>query len=129
MNPTTVTLTVVEGQLVGKEYEFHEPAAYVIGRAEECYPRLPDDFWHKDISRHHCLLTVHLPDVWVQDLGSKNGTFVNGQKIGQRPSRLTEEDGACHAAERHPLADGDEIALGHHTVLRVGVRVLEDAGV
>ena len=51
MSPLTVTLTVANGPLVGQAYEFREPAVYVVGRAAECYPRLPDELPYKDISR------------------------------------------------------------------------------
>src|SRR3954464_12590688 len=113
MNPTTVTLTVVQGPLAGTQYEFDEPAVYVLGRADECYPRLPDDFQHKDISRHHCLLSVNPPEVWVQDLGSRNGTYVNGRKIGQR-IHAVQGDGpvALNTSSRERLQDGDELGLG-----------------
>jgi len=124
----SVMLTLQGGSLDGTEYEFHEPAVCVIGRAEECCLRLPDALEYKDVSRHHCLLSLNPPEVWIQDLGSKNGTFVNGEKIGQRV-RLGAGEGAVnvHPANRRQLHDGDEIRLGHHTVLLVGVRVLQGA--
>jgi hypothetical protein len=43
MSPLTVTLTVANGPLAGQAYAFREPAVYVLGRAWECYPRLPDE--------------------------------------------------------------------------------------
>jgi len=130
MNPTAITLTIVKGPLAGQEYVFQEPAVYVLGRAEECHPRLPDDYYHKDVSRHHCLLSVNPPEMWVQDLGSKNGTYVNGKKIGQRVN-LTPgaESGGLKPSNREPLKDGDELALGGNLILRVGVHVLEEAAV
>lgn len=130
MSPTAITLTVVTGPLAGQEYVFQEPAVYVLGRAEECYPRLPDDYYHKDVSRHHCLLSVNPPEMWVQDLGSKNGTYVNGKKIGQRVQVTPGEDSAhLKPSSREPLKDGDEVALGGNMVLRVGVHVLEEVAV
>jgi len=128
MSPAIVTLTLANGPLAGLEFEFREPAVYVLGRAEECYPRLPDDYHHKDISRHHCLLSINPPEVWVQDLGSKNGTYVNGEKVGQRPRFLGgDPDAHVNPVHRHVLKDGDEISLGHYTTLRVGVHVLQEA--
>jgi pSer/pThr/pTyr-binding forkhead associated (FHA) protein len=130
MNATTVTLTVLNGPLVGHAYEFHEPAVYVLGRAEECYPRLPADVEHQDVSRHHCMLSISPPEVWIQDLGSKNGTYVNGEKIGQRPRPgIPDEAAPVSPASRHQLHDGDEIALGRHTLFRVGVHVLQEVEV
>jgi pSer/pThr/pTyr-binding forkhead associated (FHA) protein len=130
MNATTVTLTVLNGPTAGHIYEFHEPTVYVLGRAEDCYPRLPADVEHQDISRHHCMLSISPPEVWIQDLGSKNGTYVNGEKIGQRlrPGDVSEATPVSPAARRQ-LHDGDEIALGRHTLFRVGVHVLQEVEV
>jgi pSer/pThr/pTyr-binding forkhead associated (FHA) protein len=130
MNPATISLTVVKGPQVGQEYELDRPAVYVVGRAEECYPRVPDNDYFRDISRHHCMISVNPPELWVQDLGSKNGTYVNGRKIGQRVNVETEDGTApVVASGREQLKDGDEVSLGSNTVLRVGVRILEEAAV
>jgi eukaryotic-like serine/threonine-protein kinase len=82
MSPLTVTLTMANGPLAGQAYAPREPAVYVVGPAAECYPRLPDALPYKDISRHHCLLSVNLPQLRLLDLGSTNGTFVNGARLG-----------------------------------------------
>jgi hypothetical protein len=66
----TVTLTIGNGPLVGQEYEFRDAAFYVLGRAVQCYPQFPDERPYKDISRHHCLLSIQLPQVRLLDLGS-----------------------------------------------------------
>jgi pSer/pThr/pTyr-binding forkhead associated (FHA) protein len=63
--------------------------------------------------------------VRVRDLGSLNGTYVNGEKIGQRSSRkpIAQED-----ANEFPtceLKDGDEVQVGQ-SVIRVGLRVGAD---
>jgi pSer/pThr/pTyr-binding forkhead associated (FHA) protein len=130
MNPAAITLTVVKGPMVGQEYEFDHPAVYVLGRAEECYPRLPNNDCYRDISRHHCMLNVNPPELWVQDLGSKNGTYVNGKKIGQRVNvDTTDGTSPVVASGREQLKDGDEISLGSNTTLRVGVQILEEAAV
>jgi len=51
---------------------------------------------HPSVSRHHSRVSV-LPDdtILIQDLGSLNGTFVNGQQI-----------------QEHPLADQDRVTIG-----------------
>ncbi len=55
-----------------------EDARYSIGRAEENEIAFPED---DGLSRHH-LLVSRQGDGWmVEDLGSKNGTFVNGKRI------------------------------------------------
>ena len=48
-----------------------------IGRREDCDLRIPVG----DVSRKHCRLVVSADNVRVQDLGSSNGTFVNGQQV------------------------------------------------
>src|SRR5690606_37958339 len=49
--------------------------------AEDCQLRPGSDL----ISRHHCVILVDEGYVGVRDLGSKNGTFVNGDAvIGER---------------------------------------------
>ena len=47
---------------------------------------------------------------WAQDLGSMNGTHVNGAKIGQRVKPL-HEDGTMVQPPRHLLQDGDELRI------------------
>jgi len=132
----TVTLTVVNGPRAGLEYELPELGIYVVGRGEDCYPRLPNELPYKDVSRHHCLVSIHRSEVWVRDLHSRNGTYVNGEQIGQRAGLGTAAADGLTAMVTlhddptgwHPLKHGDVIALGHNTVLRVRVHVLEEVG-
>jgi pSer/pThr/pTyr-binding forkhead associated (FHA) protein len=49
----------------------------LIGRSEECDVRPLSE----EVSRRHCAVLVGPTDVWVEDQGSRNGTFVNGQRI------------------------------------------------
>jgi pSer/pThr/pTyr-binding forkhead associated (FHA) protein len=131
VSPLTVTLTVANGPLVGQAYEFHEPAVHVLGRAAECYPRLPDELPYKDISRYHCLLSVNLPELRLLDLGSTNGTFVNGARLGPGAdggAALAGEPGAltlslhAQATGWHALKDAGVTALADSAVLRVRVQ-------
>jgi pSer/pThr/pTyr-binding forkhead associated (FHA) protein len=59
----------------------------LIGRAEECDVRPLSE----EVSRRHCSIVVGPSDVWVEDLGSRNGTFVNGTRIGAK-TRVSEGD-------------------------------------
>jgi pSer/pThr/pTyr-binding forkhead associated (FHA) protein len=134
MSPLTVTLTIGNGPLVGQAYEFRDTALYVVGRAADCYPQLLNEHPYKDISRHHCLLSIQLPEVRLLDLSSTHGTFVNGAKVGQPASLDTPRLGDPLLATIdyfeptgwHPLEDGDVIALGNSTVLFVRVQVREE---
>ena len=49
----------------------HFPA--LVGRSSDCDYQIHQPL----ISRRHCLIHLRDGDIWVQDLGSLNGTFVN----------------------------------------------------
>jgi pSer/pThr/pTyr-binding forkhead associated (FHA) protein len=58
-----------------------EPGECLIGRGEECHIRTSSPW----VSRQHCLLRVTANEVFLHDLGSTNGTLVNGKRvIGER---------------------------------------------
>ncbi|MEG4535144.1 protein kinase domain-containing protein [Microcoleus sp. D2_18a_D3] len=115
-----VTLTITSGNLKGREFTFDTRTTCIIGRAKDCYPKIPDDEKHRTISRYHCLLDINPPDIRVRDFGSKNGTFVNGKKIGQREPNQTPEEAAQIQFPEYDLQGGDELTLSH-TSFRVGV--------
>jgi pSer/pThr/pTyr-binding forkhead associated (FHA) protein len=115
-----VTLTITAGNLKGKEFTFDTRTTCIIGRAKDCYPKIPDDDKHRTISRYHCLLDINPPDIRVRDFGSKNGTFVNGEKIGQREAHHTPEEAAQIQFPEYDLQGGDEFTLSD-TSFRVAV--------
>ena len=117
-----VTLTVTKGRLQGKSYSFNERNICLIGRGKECGLVLPNDQFHRTISRFHCLLDVNPPVLILRDFGSLNGTYVNGKKIGQRLPNQTPKQGARNKYPEHELQTGDFIKLGN-TVLGVEVEV------
>jgi pSer/pThr/pTyr-binding forkhead associated (FHA) protein len=51
----------------------------VIGRREDCDLRIP----LSDVSRKHCRLILNGEKIKVEDLGSSNGTYINGDRIQQ----------------------------------------------
>ena len=75
-----VTLRVLEGPYHGREFTFDHHDTFLIGRGEAAHLYLPDD---RFFSRHHCLLEIAPPRCFLRDLGSTNGTFVNGQKVSE----------------------------------------------
>lgn len=87
----SVKMKVVQGKPNGSFLEFPE-GEFVVGRGPECHVRPNSEL----ISRQHCLLRVRGAVIVVRDLGSTNGTLVNGK-------RLRDE---CE------LGDGDTIQLG-----------------
>jgi adenylate cyclase len=65
--------------------------AVVLGRGSMCEAQVS----HDTVSRHHAELAAGRDHVRVRDLGSANGTFVNGRRIAS-----------------HELRDGEEIRFG-----------------
>src|SRR5262245_64113970 len=77
MNSTKITVTV-ENSVDPKQFTFEEPARCVVGRAEDCDIQFLPQPEHANVSRHHCVLDINPPMVTIRDLGSRNGTYVNG---------------------------------------------------
>ena len=115
-----VILEVSAGPLAGQVFTFEEHETFIFGREKDCHAQLPE----KDttVSRHHFLLEANPPDARVQDLGSLNGTWVNGNKFGGRPSHMTPEEARRQLYPAVDLKDGDEIHVGK-TVFRFRVEI------
>ncbi len=63
--------------------------ALVLGRDPKCDIVVPT----RQVSRRHARVYPEGRDVWVEDLGSKNGTFVNGERLKPgKPRKLKEGD-------------------------------------
>jgi serine/threonine protein kinase len=105
--PGTVRLVVTAGPIRGQRYEFTGHDTFVFGRAPDCHARLAAS--DVSSSRHHFLLEANPPRTHLRDLGSLNGTHVNG--VRQSDVEL-----------RH----GDEIRVGA-TLIRVEIEVPADA--
>jgi two-component system, cell cycle response regulator len=89
-------LVVLQGTNVGEMHKIEGPEM-VIGRATSATVRLNDD----GISRRHCRVLSVGGQVIIEDLGSANGTVVNGEMVQ-------------HVA----LKEGDKIRLGATTTLK-----------
>ena len=95
-----VVFQIVEGPSVGTSFRFDDHRVFLLGRHPDCALGLgPDTF----VSRVHAIAEVSPPRCRIRDLDSKNGTFVNGQRI-----------------EEAELSDGDKIKIGR-TVLQVRI--------
>jgi two-component system cell cycle response regulator len=88
-------LVVLAGSNVGEMYNLQ--GSLLIGRGRDADIRIQGD----GISRGHARLKVAPDGVHFEDLGSTNGSFVNGERV-----------------ERALLQDGDKIQLGTATILR-----------
>jgi pSer/pThr/pTyr-binding forkhead associated (FHA) protein len=119
MGPKLV-LTVKNGKLAGKQFEFENRQKVVIGRGNDCKINLADDVEFLCVSRHHCLIDVAPPAVRVRDLCSRNGTHLNEMQIG-RPSAWHLSNGvAAVPCWDYDLRNGDELRVGG-TIFQVGI--------
>ena len=73
-----VTLHVVAGPQTGRDFTFDQHNTFMIGRSEDAQFCLPQDRY---FSRHHCILEIAPPQAFLRDLGSTNGTYVNGMRV------------------------------------------------
>jgi pSer/pThr/pTyr-binding forkhead associated (FHA) protein len=73
-----VNLKVISGPYRGRIFSFTQHDTFLIGRSPDAHLFLPDD---RFFSRNHCLLEINPPHSFLRDLGSTNGTFVNGQRV------------------------------------------------
>jgi serine/threonine-protein kinase len=97
-----ITLAVIAGPSTGQSFAFDRPDRFLVGRSIKAHFRLrPEKDKDLRVSRLHFLVEVNPPLCRLHDLGSRNGTHVNGQRVS-----------SCD------LTDGDEIRAGQ-TVLRV----------
>ena len=78
---------------------------FAVGRNASCQLSLDDPL----VSRRHALLTVSVDGVTIEDLQSRNGVVVNGQKIGGRVA-LTAGDRIVIGAQELTLLQGRDIA-------------------
>jgi serine/threonine protein kinase len=116
--PGRVTLLVTAGPIQGRRFEFTEHDTFLFGRSPDCHAQLsPRD---TSASRHHFLLEVNPPSARLRDLGSLNGTHVNGTRHGGRARHETPGQAARRAQPQVDLKDGDRIRVGA-TILTLAV--------
>jgi two-component system cell cycle response regulator len=91
-------LTVIAGGTVGKVHSLPLGKATVIGRASETDLPIEDG----RVSRRHAKISVDAKGTaMVEDLGSSNGTFVNGARV-----------------QRQQLKEGDKLQFGPGPILK-----------
>ena len=89
-------LIVLAGSSVGEMYKITAEST-VIGRGQQADIQVIDE----GISRRHAEIVHQGDTIVIRDLGSTNGTYCNGDKIGE-----------------HQLSDGDKIQVGSTTILK-----------
>ena len=79
-------LKFISGKYQGGEFPLKADKQIVIGRSSELDMVLVEDM----VSRKHAKIMISNGNITIEDLGSTNGTFVNGEKVKQ--ARLKEGD-------------------------------------
>lgn len=95
-SPLKANFTVIAGQDIGRKFPIQK-SELSIGRGDTCEIVIDDE----DVSRNHARVLIEPSAIILEDLGSTNGTLVNGVRIS-----------------RHILNDGDRIQIGNLTVLK-----------
>jgi pSer/pThr/pTyr-binding forkhead associated (FHA) protein len=85
---------------IGGRTLFLQEGQHDVGRMTDCWLTLDDDL----VSRYHARIHVASDRLEVEDLGSRNGTFVNGERI----------EGRC------ALRDGDKVRIGREIIVILG---------
>ena len=88
----SVTLLVIQGPYVGRQIQVGVGQVFRVGRTDRSEEAFPNDTY---LSGTHLEVGCNEQGCWIRDLGSSNGTFVNGAKI-----------------EQVTVQEGDQIAAG-----------------
>ncbi len=89
-------LKFVSGKYQGGEFPLDLDSEIEIGRGGELDMVLVEDM----VSRRHAKITSQGHDLFIEDFGSTNGTFVNGEKI----------------EGKEPIKEGDRILIGTNII-------------
>jgi len=79
-------LRFISGKYQGGEFPVSADKQILVGRSSDLDMVLVEDM----VSRKHARIAMQGDQIWIEDLGSTNGTFVNGEKI--KRARLKEGD-------------------------------------
>jgi len=94
-------LRFISGKYQGGEFPVAAEKQIVVGRSSDLDMVLVEDM----VSRKHARIAMQGDQIWIEDLGSTNGTFVNGEKI--KRARLKEGDRVLIGTSILKLIAGD----------------------
>jgi len=97
----TYVLRFISGKYQGGEFPIVPEKQIIVGRSSDLDMVLVEDM----VSRKHARIQMQQDQIWIEDLGSTNGTFVNGEKI--KRARLKEGDRVLIGTSILKLIAGD----------------------
>lgn len=96
---------ILNGLMSGTAYLMEQQGVYSIGRSGNCELTLAEEV-DNTVSRLHCSVQVDNDRVFIQDLNSRNGTYVS-PAIGSKGHRVPGESPLME------LTDGDVLKIGN----------------
>ena len=114
-------LRFISGKYQGGEFPLRMNREIIIGRSSDLDMVLVEDM----VSRRHAKITTSDTEISIQDLGSTNGTFVNGEKISR--ARLSEGDRILVGTSIIKLVAVDPAAVQQHSEAEARQRLQQGA--
>ncbi len=85
--PAMAYMAVLTGTKAGSQYSLFNDRQTVIGRSSDCEIHIDDP----DASRRHAAIQPFGNDYYIMDMGSTNGTLVNGKPVEKRILRHSDK--------------------------------------
>ncbi|RMH42885.1 MAG: DUF4388 domain-containing protein [Deltaproteobacteria bacterium] len=114
-------LRFISGKYQGGEFPLRMGREIIIGRSSDLDMVLVEDM----VSRRHAKISTTNGEITIQDLGSTNGTFVNGEKITR--ARLSEGDRILVGTSIIKLVAADPSQAHHHSEAEARRRLQQGA--
>ncbi|MBS0627577.1 MAG: type III secretion system inner membrane ring subunit SctD [Verrucomicrobia bacterium] len=104
-------LKVISGPNAGAEFSLYPDTSYIIGKDPEVSDVV---FYDLSVSRQHAKLTISAENhIFLEDLKSRNGTYVNGESLSER-KELSSQDLIALGTTSFLVIDQEQI---HETII------------
>jgi sigma-B regulation protein RsbU (phosphoserine phosphatase) len=100
--PAQASLTFLAGPNAGRRYKLRDQGDFILGRRSDCQIFIPD----MRVSRQHARIHQEQGAWVIEDLGSNNGTFVNGERIQSQKLKHQDEISIATNSIRVEMPEG-----------------------